>query len=70
MVWKDTVIEVAETVEGSLQDAAWRDVLGSNPTSIVRIRTASAELEWAMVKRFDGLALEALGVPEESVSTS
>lgn len=58
------VVPIVETVSGSRRPAASSELVGANDTSIVTVRTTTAELEWSMLRRFDGLALRALAVPE------
>lgn len=63
------IVPISATVAGSRRPASLREVVGGDDTVIVTVRTDTAELEWSMLRRFDGLALRALGVPEVAAGT-
>ena len=58
------VVPISAIVAGSRRPAHLTEVVGGGDTVIVTVRTDTAELEWSMLRRFDGLALRALSVPE------
>jgi hypothetical protein len=60
------VVPIVETVVGSRRPARLNEILGVDDTIIVTVRTETAVLEWSMLRRFDGLALRALGVPDST----
>lgn len=64
------VVPIVATVAGSRRPARLREIVGAGETTIVTVRTETAVLEWSMLRRFDGLALRALGVPESSAAPS
>lgn len=64
------VVPIVETVAGSRRPAKLNEIVGVDDTIIVTVRTETAVLEWSMLRRFDGLALRALGVPESSDAPS
>lgn len=57
-------VPVSAIVAGSRRPAHLAEIVGGGPTVIVTVRTDTAELEWSMLRRFDGLALRALSVSE------
>lgn len=56
-------VVVKETLTGSRRPALLNEFVGGQDTVVVLVRTETAVLEWSMLRRFDGLALRALGVP-------
>lgn len=64
MVMGELTVELTDTVAGSRRPARLSESLGGEPTIIMIVRTETATLEWSMLRRFDGLALRALGLPE------
>jgi hypothetical protein len=57
-------VPISAIVAGSRRPASLAEILGGGDTVIVTVRTDTAELEWSMLRRLDGLALRALSVPE------
>lgn len=64
------VVPIVATVAGSRRPARLNGVVGAEDTIIVTVRTESAVLEWSMLRRLDGLALRALGVPDTAAGSS
>jgi hypothetical protein len=64
------VVPIVETVNGSRRPARSNELVGASETIIVIVRTETAELEWSQLRRFEGLALRALSVPESTVTSS
>jgi len=65
LIHKGVELRVVGVVAGSRRRASFIESLdGWDETVIVRIRTASADLEWSTFKRFEDLAHRALVVPE------
>lgn len=64
------VVPIVETVKGSRRPARVDELVGASDTVIVKVRTKTAELEWSILRRFDGLALRALSVPESTAANS
>ena len=60
------LVPVVETVADSRRAARLSEIIGADETIIVTVRAEAAVLEWSMLRRCDGLALRALGVPESS----
>lgn len=60
----DVTFEVIEIIPASRRAATSDESLSGNDTVIMTVRTASAELEWSTLRRFDGLARRALDVEE------
>lgn len=58
------VVPIIETVKGSRRPAVVSEFVGADDTIVVTVRTKTAVLEWSILRRFDGLALRALDVPE------
>ncbi|GAA1968216.1 hypothetical protein [Agromyces allii] len=57
-------VPISAIVAGSRRHATLGEIVGGGDTVIVTVRTDTAELEWSMLRRFDGLAIRALSVPE------
>ena len=57
-------VRISATVAGSHRPARLTEIVGGSDSVIVTVRTDTAEIEWSMLRRFDGLALRALAVPE------
>jgi hypothetical protein len=62
----DVDIVIKETVTGSKRSGGLNEIVGGKDTTVVLVRTETAVLEWSMLRRFDGLALRALSVPEST----
>ncbi len=60
-------IRVSETVKGSRRPAQFKLAGDPGDVVIVSVRTTTAVLEWALLRRSDGLALRALDVPSSGV---
>lgn len=63
MSMADLDVVIKETVTGSRRSAHLNEFVGGQETTVILVRTETAVLEWSMLRRFDGLALRALGVP-------
>lgn len=61
-------VPIIELVAGSRRQARLGEIVGGAETTVVTVRTATAELEWSTLRRFDGLALRALAAPESTTS--
>ena len=62
------VVPVIEIVAGSRRSARLSEIVGIDDTIIVTIRTETAVLEWSTLRRFEDLALRALGMPESTAA--
>lgn len=59
------IVRPLSIVRGSRRVAALKESIGGGETTTVfTLRTATGELEWSMMARFESLALSSLDVPE------
>jgi hypothetical protein len=62
------IVPISATIAGSRRPAKLSELVGSSDTVVFRVRTETAELEWSILRRFDGLALRALSVSESAAN--
>lgn len=63
-------VPIMEIVAGSRRPAKLKEIVFGGDTIVITVRTETALLEWSMLRRFDELALQALGVPESNAAPS